>query len=279
MVYDDIVAPLVNGLFGARYDGQGYTYVMPYSEYYDRDTSSNTKSESPFNALIHVDTLGYYNSEVSSATDDKTGIIGDLICNIYEMLGGSTYGTSHAKGAAGAWQGLMYAVVAVNNFIPSFVPELSDHTIGTATAEVADPAMSGVTAGSNITATTLDITNGSIGLNRFYRDANGNVQQDDRGFVSVKNITITDDKGNSVNNINIDKTTGIIAPEKTLRVNVTGTAPSTDTLYTFTITYDIYEGKMSGSTYPTQTSDNTLYTNLTTTAYLNISNQLSWQDT
>ncbi len=278
MVYDDVVAPLVNALFGARYTGQGYTYVMPYSSYYDSDTSSFTKSSAPFDSLVHVDTLAHYSQANGSDDGKDTGILGVLICNIYEAFGGADYGTSAKAGADGCWVGAMFAIEAVNNFIPSFVPQLSDHTLNMASAKVANASQSGLTSGQPFTTTKLDITNNARGLNRFYRDKNGNIQQDDRYFINVTSVEVKDENGNTPSNITLGDSTGVIAPDTTKRVNISGTAPSTAQLYTFTITYDIFEAKMNGTSLPAAPS-NPKYSDVQTKAYLYLTSEKDWKNT
>jgi hypothetical protein len=172
----------------------------------------------------------------------------------------------------------MFAVEAVNNFIPSFVPQLSDHTLGTATAEVEDPSMSSLTAGAALTTTYLDITNNSLGLNRFYRDANGDIQRDPRYFVNVKTIKISSDvsKGGSVT---VSGGTGVVAPGKTVKATINGTVPTEGTLYTFTVTYDIFKGELTASGALPTAPDDAEYSNLTATAYLYVTPEKDWQST
>lgn len=278
MVYDDVVVPLINGLFGARYAGQGYTNVIPYSSYYDSDTSNYTKSTAPFDSLVHADTIAHYS--IANGADDKydTGMLGVLICNIYEAFGGSSYGTSAKAGADGCWVGAMFAVEAVNNFIPSFVPQLSDHTLNMASAKVADASQSGLTSGQPFTSTTLNITNNARGLNRFYRDKNGVIQQDNRYFIDVTSVTITDENGSTPTNITMSECTGVVAPDETKRVSISGTAPSKAQLYTFTITYDIFEAKMNGTSLPAAPST-PKYSDVQTRAYLYLTNEKDWKNT
>lgn len=275
MVYDELVVPTINNLFGARYTGQGYDKVIPYSSWYDVDAYADTKSESPFDSLVTTSTLGYYSATSDSDDGYSTGVIGILICNIYEAFGGADYSNA---GTQGCWTGAMFAVEAVNNFIPSFVPELSDHELNAATAEVALPSQSGIAAGSTFTSTTLDITNNSIGLNRFYRDTDGNVQRDPRYFINVTSVDVTASNGDT-SNITLGSATGVIAPEKTKKISVSGSVPSSGTLYTFTVKYDVFTGEMNGTALPSQTAANTVYEDLETFAYMYITPEVGWRDT
>lgn len=271
MVYN-IVADLLNNIFGARYTGQGYDKVVPYAEWYDADAYSDTKKATPFDSLIATSTLAHYSASNDVQDSSDTGILGILICNIYEAFGGADYNNNGTKGC---WTGAMFAVEAVNNFIPSFVPSLSDHTLNSATAKVFDASQSGLTAGSAIRSTTLDIANNSIGLNRFYRDANGNVQRNPRYFVYVKNIEQTTQPSGS--NLTLENGVGqVIAPEKTLRLKITGNAPSADTTYTFRVTYDIFEGEMNGTSLPSYSADKVVYGDLSATAFMFTTTAKDW---
>ncbi|MFR5875989.1 MAG: hypothetical protein ACLUFN_05820 [Eubacterium sp.] len=275
MVYDELVVPIVNNLFGARYTGQGYDKVIPYSSWYDQDAYADTKSSSPFDSLVTTSTLAHYSAASDVTDSNDTGIIGILICNIYEAFGGNSYSNA---GTSGCWTGAMFAVEAVNNFIPSFVPQLSDHELNSATAEIAIPSQSGLTSSTAFTSTTLDITNNSMGLNRFYRDKDGSVKRDPRYFINVKSVDVTASNGN-VSNITLGNATGVIAPEKTKKVSVSGNAPSGGVLYTFTVKYDIFKGEMNGTTLPTETADNLVESDLETIAYMYLTTDKNWRDT
>lgn len=286
MVYDNMVAPLLNALFGARYTGQGYINVIPYSEYYDRDKDmdgdgvDSTSSATPFDSLLQMDTIGYY-SAGSNGNDDgnATGPLGILICNIYEFFGGGSYNTSAKAGADGCWQGAMFAVSAVSSIIPSFVPQLSEHTLKAATAEVENASQSSLSGGAQF-ATKLTVKNNSIGLNRFYRE-NGTVKQKGRYFINIKNVTIDSNNGQST--IGVTGASNVnVAPEDDVTFNVTGTVPNvSSTLYTFNITYDIYEAKMSGTTIPSKTDAGStiIEEDQVTKTYLYLSTEKDWRTT
>lgn len=278
MVYDDVVAPLFNAFFGARYEGQPYQTIMPYSSYYDSDSSNKTKSSSPWDSLVHVDTMAYYSSGRTENNYKEEGILGILIANIFEAFGGGTAGANAAAGGNGCWTGAMFAVEAVNNFLPSFVPQLSDHTLKPVTATFSTTSFSGKTAGSSFGETQLTIKNNSTGLNRFYRDANGNIQSRGRYFVKINSITCTPSNQNA-SALSFDNLAGkVIKPEEAVKLTVTGNAPSGDSSYTFTINYDIFEGKLNGKNLPAETTDNLKYSGLTSKAYLYISNSMGWRD-
>lgn len=274
MIYN-LVADIVNGIFGARYSGQGYDKVVPYASWYDSDAYSDTKSATPFDSLLTTSTLANYSASNDVDDGQKTGVLGILICNIYEAFGGGSYNNN---GTAGCWTGAMFAVEAVNNFIPSFVPSLSDHTLNTASAKVFNASQSGLTAGAAFNTTTLDISNNSIGLNRFYRDASGDIHRDPRYFVYVKNIQQSSEPAGS--SVTLQNGVGqVIAPEKTLRLSLSGNAPSQDTTFTFTVTYDIFTGEMNGTSNPSYSADKVVYSNLTATAYMYTTTAKDWAAT
>ena len=265
-LYDYIVAPTANAIFGGKYSGQGFATVIPASHtYFDSDSSSNTKGESPFNALIHVDTLGGYG--------DGTGVLCVLICNLIEAFGVNDY-----KSMSGdRWQGAMFAVKAVNNFIPSFVPQLSDMKFGPVTANMETSTYAGMTRNQPI-KTSLTITNTALGLNRFYREsATGDVQREKRYFAEIKDVSIVNDDG--VGGINLQQTElGVLAPGESVKIPVNGAAPSRDKTYIYKaqVTYNMFEGELANGNKPTANGNYMFSSDITTTAYLTITVGGSW---
>lgn len=271
IVYDDILASLLNGLLGARDADQGYTQVIPYSSEYGNNAST------PFDQLVRVNTLGNYNGKPGDFNGGP-GVIGLLISNIYEFFGtdnvsGNKYTSKNM--ADGCWQGAMFAVKAVNNFIPSFVPSLSEHKFGAATITLDNPSEK-VTGGTSRQTVNLKFRNNCTGLNRFYKDANGVVQRSPRFFVNMKSISYGLADGSSISNISTQFRPQVVAPEKTVNIPITGTNPSTTQLIKFTVTYDIFEGEMNGNTLPSASTP--LYTDLQATAYLYLSADAGWVD-
>lgn len=274
MIYN-VLADMLNTLLGSRTDTR-YATLVPYAEYYDTDAYSDTKSSTPFDSLLATSTIGHF----SNGDGKDTGMLGMLIYNIFKAFGGNstTTGNNKTTGTQGCWTGAMFAVEAVNNFIPSFCQSLGDHTLNTATAEVANASQSGLSAGSSFTATTIDITNNSIGLNRFYRDANGNVQRRPRYFVYVRDIKQSSDTGATVSIASYDH---VIQPEKTLRVGISGTTPANATTYTFDVEYAIFEAEMNGTTKPSFNESKVVAgcSNLHTTAYMYLTTEVDWAST
>lgn len=270
MVYN-LVADVVNNLLGSRTDTR-YSNVIPYAEYYDTDAYSDTHTATPFDSLVATSTLGHF----SNGDGKDSGVLSALIYNIFKAFGGTstTTGNNKTTGTKGCWIGAMFAVEAVNNFIPDFVPSIGDHTLNNATATVRDAAQSGLVAGNAFTTTELDITNNSIGLNRFYRDASGNVVRRPRYFVKVNSITQSSDTGATVT---IGSYDSIIAPENTLRVSISGKAPSSPTTITFKVNYSIFKGEMNGTTKPTYPGSGVVFEDLEATAYMYLTNAVDWE--
>ena len=275
-LYDYVVAPTANAIFGPKYSGQTLNVVPESAEYFDNDSSSNTTSASPFNSLIHVDTLGGFNS---------MGILSTLISNIVEAFGVNDYWSKSGD----RWQGAMFAVKAVNNFIPSFVPQLSDHTFGPVTAKVDNPSYSGMSGNQSIgSGNYLRITNTAIGLNRFYRPGpNQKVQREPRYFAEIKNATITEvstgtSAGISIQGTNDDGTlkgSGILSPGEALKLALNGSSPRRDGTYVYvlSVTYNMYEAELVNGNKPSANGNYLFPSDITTNAYMVITVGGSWQ--
>jgi hypothetical protein len=282
-LYDYIVAPTINGILGAKYDGEGFTNVIPASHtYYDTDSSSNTKGESPFNALVHVDTLGGF---------EGIGVLSVLICNLVEAFGVDDYWSKSGD----RWQGAMFAVKAVNNFIPSFVPQLSNMTFGPVTANVNTTSYSGVAINANI-SDYLTIKNTAMGLNRFYRpDNNSAVEREQRYFSEVKSAVIYDVtmgyddpatnlrfEGAASDDVYYPGSKGILSPGETLKVPLLGNTPGSAGTYVYkvAVTYNMFEAELNGDSKPsapTNPDDYLFSSDITTYAYMTITVGGSWQ--
>ncbi len=266
-LYDYVVAPTVNAVFGPKYSGQTLTVIPENAAYFNSDSSSNTKAESPFNALIHVDTLGGYQDQ---------GVLSILISNLAEAFGVNSY----LSKSGDRWQGAMFAVKAVNNFIPSFVPQLSDHTFGPVTAKVDIPSYSGMSGNTSLGAGNyLRITNTSIGLNRFYRPGPGQkVEREPRYFAEIKDAVITNDDGYTNVYLSGDKT-GILEPGETLKIPVLGsTMPAAATyVYKVAVTYNMFEGEVVDGKNPTANGNYLFPADITTYSYIVITVGGSWQ--
>jgi hypothetical protein len=267
-LYDYVVAPTANAIFGPKYTNQTLNVIPTSAAYFDSDSSSNTSAASPFNSLIHVDTLGAFNSQ---------GVLSTLISNLVEAFGVNDYWSKSGD----RWQGAMFAVKAVNNFIPSFVPQLSDHTFGPVTAKVDVPSYSGMTGNTSLgSGNYLTITNTSIGLNRFYRPGpNQKVQREPRYFAEIKSAEITNEDGYT--NVYLSgASTGILSPGESLKIPVLGsTLNRADTyVYKVAVTYNMYEGELTANGSKPSANGNYIFpTDITTYSYLVITVGGSWQ--
>ncbi|MBQ9532238.1 MAG: hypothetical protein IJR70_09235 [Eubacterium sp.] len=269
-LYDYIVAPTVNAIFGPKYEGQTLTVVPENAAYFDSDSSSNTESASPFNSLIHVDILGNYQG---------VGIISILLSNTIEAFGINDYKSKSGD----RWQGAMFAVKAVNNFIPSFVPQLSDMKFGPVTAKIDISSYSGMTGNQPIgTGNYLTVTNTSLGLNRFYRPGpEQKVQREKRYFAEIKSAEITDNLGDPVSNIYLSgTTTGVLAPGETLKIPILGSSMRRDGTYGYRVTvkYNMYEAELQNGNKPSANGDYMFNADITTYAYMVMTVGGSWQN-
>ncbi len=266
-LYDYVVAPTANAIFGPKYSGQTLTVIPESASYFASDSSSNTNAASPFNALIHVDTLGAYQG---------VGVLSILISNLVEAFGVNDYWSKSGD----RWQGAMFAVKAVNNFIPSFVPQLSDHTFGPVTAKIDNPTYSGMTGNTSLgSGNYLTITNSSIGLNRFYRPGpNQKVQREPRYFADIKSAEITNDDG--IKTVQLSgSAAGVLSPGEYLKVPVIGSTPRRDGVYVFkvAVTYNMFEAETQDGNKPSASGNYIFDSDITTYCYLVISVGGSWQ--
>lgn len=254
LIYDDVVASLVNSIFGAKVSGQAYKKVIP--------TSTDMNTTTPFDSLVNEAVFARYKGDGSN----ENGVLGILISNIYCAFGGVTAVTNKTRGD-GAWQGAMFAVKAVSYFVNGFLPQLGDHKFGAASISVNDPSRSNFSYGDDITNTYVTVKNESVGLNRFYKNAEGNVTVDDRYFIEVTDLT------SDSSSIRVNAPKGIIAPEKSVRVQVQGKYPEASQIVKFTLNYNIYKGT---TTNPTKQLK---YSNQTAVCYLNLSSDKGWYGT
>lgn len=262
LVYDDVVASFVNGVFGKRQNSQTYYKILP--------TSSDMNTTTPFDSMLQASVFAFskgYTDETTQGSKEN-GILGNLVSNLYGALGGNAEETYTEMGR-GSWQGLMFIVKAVSYLVPGFLPQLKDHQFNSATISVNEPSRSNITAGANIGATTITISNNATGLNRFYKNESGQIVADDRYFIVAKDLKY--EASPSGINITFDNPKGkVIAPEEDLKINASANGPSVSTLITFILTYDVYLGTASN---PQKTL---LYSDQQATCYLNLSVDKDW---
>ena len=229
LIYDEVLASLVNGIFGAKLDGQQYKQLIPTSA-----DMGNTST--PFDSLVDQKVLARYKGDGTK----ETGVIGILISNIFCAFGGQTKVKSDVRGQ-GCWNGAMFAVKAVSYFVNGFLPQLKDHTFGPATISVNNPSRSDFALNTPLSNTYITIKNESVGLNRFYKEKNSEgktvMKYEDRYFVEIIGLT----SSSSTITANVESGT-IIEPEGSLKVEVKGKTPSVSENVKFTLTYRIHRG-------------------------------------
>lgn len=245
----DLVRDLFNALFGARYEGQGYTEIIPARS-----------SSHPFDDVVQKNVL--------VGTDgSNVGILQKMICNLVEFTGRSggdanTYPDSILRGA-------MFAVKAVQSFIPNILTSLGDHQLGLGTASYDQRVVESCASGNSY-GTTVTFTNNSAGVNKAYVDGTDNsIVQLSRYFIKVKSVSVESSTGTQCSVSGIDPSKVIEPGEK-----VTYTAASVyqpdeqqSTSVAATFTYDICDdtGKV-------------LYPDLTTTTYQYLTGAAGWED-
>lgn len=261
LVYDEVVASFVNGVFGKRQSSQTYYKILP--------TSSDMNTSTPFDSMLNASVFAYSKGYIDATTQGSkdNGVLGNLVSNLYGALGGEAEETYTEMGK-GSWQGLMFIVKAVSYFVPGFLPQLKDHQFNAATVSVNNPSRANITAGANIGETTITISNNATGLNRFYKDKSGNIVADDRYFIVAKSLIYS---ASPSMNVTFDSPNGkVIAPEESIKISASANGPSSSTLITFILTYDVYLGTAAN---PTKQK---LYSDQQATCYLNLSVDKDW---
>ena len=244
----DLVKDLLNAIFGPRYSGQSYVPVP------DR-TSAH-----PFDDILQVGTIAGTNG-------DNVGIIQKLICNVAEFTG---YGTSGvATYPDSVLRGMMFALQAVNSFIPEAISNISEHELEMASAEIADPFVLNCESGRSYSSTVV-VTNNVTGLNNAYVDGmnGGAVEQLSRYYITLTDAQITSESGGTatISQPGWD----YLAPGEsaTLTTNAQYLPLGSDesTTYEIVVTYDI-----------TDENGDVIYSDLTTRCYQYLTGTLSWE--
>lgn len=260
LIYDEVLASLVNSIFGAKVDGQQYAKVIPTSA----DMGNTT---TPFDRLVDQAVFNKYKSD----GQNETGVLGILISNIFCAFGGLTKVQNQTRGD-GCWQGAMFAVKAVSYFVNGFLPQLGDHKFGSASISINDPARSDFSFGGDIKNTYVTVSNDSVGLNRFYKDSAGNIVADDRYFIEAVSLTTS----NSGVTASLPKANYMLAPEKSIKIKVDGKYPDQSGKIKFTLTYNVYKGTKEN---PKKSGEEPLYKNQKAVCYLNLSADKGWYGT
>lgn len=254
----NFLADLINGLFGARYTGQGYTTVVT------RVTRSESSGQVTYSSLHPFDDL-FHKAQIVGASNGEAGALQKLVDNFVEFSG---YGTSGVKTYPDSiLRGICFALQAVQSFIPEAIKNIGDHALELATSQFAIPTVTGATAGSVYTS-DVTITNNSTGINNAYIDGmnNGNIVQQSRYYLKVKSAVINNEDGCNCS-VTAPSST-LVAPWESLTVSASTTYAGTDTSFEVIFTYDIC------------LADGTvLYSDLTSTCYKYITKNVSWADT
>lgn len=234
----DVLADLVNVVFGARYGAT--RNVVPAA----------ATNDHPFDDLLQKDTFA------GTSANTSYGVIGTLVYNLYEATGG-VGGDSGKKDTV--LPGAMYTVQAVNNLIGGLITTLADHNMKQASARVAD---SKVTKFENQATTTLSVTNNCYGLNRAVKNAEGNFVARGRYNIEITNVVAD----NAAATVNFTKQT--VKPEQAAKFDVTVKGITKDTVITYTATYNIIDTN----------TNQAVYTGLTCKAYQFLTTDKSWAD-
>ena len=252
----DLVAELINNLFGARYSGQSFTTVIPVR---------SASQQNPWDDFAQISTIAG-----TSGTD--IGALQKLICNLVEFFG---YGTSGPSTYPDSMiRGVAFALTAVESFT-GILPVIGEHQLKLATSTFSNEVIQGCTSGTSYSA-NLEIKNNSIGINTAYIDGmqNDQVVQNSRYYIKVTAIS-------GPNGRSVTAPSTLVAPDETLTINagnlsVYNPAAGNDyTSYSATITYDIVD---ENGNHFVDRDGNNLYTGLTTTCYQYLTGATSWQD-
>lgn len=276
VVYD-FLQDIFNTIIGPRDSGDPWGLLIP-----------NNTGYRPFTDLVQNGTLSSGSIAPSSACTGyytNGGILAVLIARIAENgRAGVLYTGTSRSTTDTVLPGIAYLIKAVNSFIPSFVPQLAQHSYAAPEASFTTPYINAFNIGTQqLTGMTyLAVSNESLGLNRNYIE-NGQVKQLSRYFVDVKSIAC-DDSSMSISLTDVYKknsdgtfgstTSAPIQGGKTLYFGVNGSVSSAG-VKTVTVTYDIVDntGKVI-----TDANGNALasFQNQTAKAYLYVTNEADW---
>lgn len=276
VVYD-FLQDIFNTIIGPRDSGDPWGLLIP-----------NNTGNRPFTDLVQNGTLSSGSIAPSSACTgyySNGGILAVLIARIAENgRAGVLYTGTSRSTTDTVLPGIAYLIKAVNSFIPSFVPQLAQHSYSAPEASFTTPYINAFNIGSDLLTgkTYLAVSNESLGLNRNYIE-NGEVKQLSRYFVDVKSIAC-DDSSMSMSLTDVymknsegkfvSTTSAPIQGGKTLYFGVNGTVSSAG-VKTVTVTYDIVDSK---GNIITDANGNALasFRNQTAKAYLYVTNEADW---
>lgn len=243
----ELFKELVNGLFGPRYTGQEW-YPVP-----DATTSH------PFDDLMKKEAL-------AGTSSSNVGAVQKLVNNFVEFSGYGYNGVSTYPDSI--LPGLAFAVTAVNSFV-TIIPDLADHSLSMADAEIDNATVTSCANGSTYAA-TVTFTNNSKGINIAYVDGmNDENVQLSRYYIHAKSATIEGPNGSSSIS---SPSSALIAPGESITLSSSAIyspeAGSDSCVYTITVTYDI-----------TDKNGTVLHSDLVARTYQYLTSAVSWADT
>lgn len=227
----EIVKPLINKLLGSRSSTTRNLINV---------TESDTTPVDTWLKKANIDTA-----------------LTNLLANLYEAFSSTTA----SVGATGSWKALSFILQITN-----LVPKLRDNTPGGVSATIKDPVQANVGNGYSIVPTNITIRNESWGLNRFYKDSTGTIKEAGRYYANnIESVKVTDSNGNDVTaQFTIGAPSGALAPEAKEVLSVTGSPTTSNQLFTFTVTYNMYRSDVLGG------AVSKTYSRLTAKAYMYI---------
>lgn len=243
------LADFMNALFGARYNGQGWTTVIPAAA-----------STHPFDDLFHK-------NNIVGKDGKNVGALQKIICNFVEFMG---YGTKGPRTYPDSMlRGICFALQAVNSFIPEALNNIGAHTLKMASSQFERSIVQDAAAGTKYT-TNVVVKNESLGINNAYLDGmTDEVKQMSRYYVSITGTSINGSGMDS--DVAIDSApSGLLAPGQKVSIPVTTkfiSNANNSTSYYVTIKYNI-----------TDATGNILYPNLESNCYQYITGDTSWID-
>lgn len=246
----NFLADLFNGLFGARYDGQGYKEVVP----------ANT-TDHPFDDLAQKATL-------IGSKNGEAGILHKMIDNFVEFFGYGTSGTGTYPDSI--LRGACFALQALNSFMPDVMPGVGNHSLKMPTSEFAVKTVTGATSGTPYTS-DVTLKNNCTGVNDAYVDGmNDTVEQFGRYYIKVTGAQASSTNGAAITLTNT--TSDFIAPGEKFTTSATANYNGTDGSYRIDFSFDVYIDQNGTKTKLNDTS-------LTSTCYKYITKNISWADT
>ncbi|MCM1285466.1 MAG: hypothetical protein NC213_01550 [Acetobacter sp.] len=242
---------LINGMFGARYTSKGQTYT----EVFPANTGAH-----PFDDLAQKAAL-------FGSKNGEAGALHKLVDNFVEFFG---YGNSGVNTYPDSMiRGAMFALQALNSFMPNVMPSIGNHTLEMPTSKFANSTVTGASSGTTYTS-DVTLKNNCTGVNDAYVDGmNDTVEQFGRYYVKVTGAKTSSTNGAS---ITLTKTSSdYLAPGESFTTSATSSYAGADGAYRIDFTFAIYMD--------TNGTKTLIKDGLTSTCYQYITKNISWEDT